>query len=109
MPQFIEIRGARVNNLKNIDVNIPLGKVIGICGVSGSGDSSLALGVLYSEGFRKYLSVLSAYLKRRIAQQKKRMLAHHYLVLNIVPENLLTVLPKLPLNNTLDGYMNLEV
>ncbi|MDR0968583.1 MAG: ATP-binding cassette domain-containing protein [Holosporaceae bacterium] len=71
MPQFIEIRGARVNNLKNIDVDIPLGKIVGICGVSGSGKSSLALGVLYSEGFRKYLSALSAYSKRRIAQPKK--------------------------------------
>jgi ABC-type sugar transport system ATPase subunit len=71
MPQFIEIRGARVNNLKNIDVDIPLGKIIGICGVSGSGKSSLALGVLYSEGFRKYLNALSAYSKRRISQPKK--------------------------------------
>ncbi|MDR2724124.1 MAG: hypothetical protein LBB25_02885 [Holosporaceae bacterium] len=71
MPQCIEIRGARVNNLKNIDVDIPLGKILGICGVSGSGKSSLALGVLYSEGFRKYLNALSAYSKRRIAQPKK--------------------------------------
>jgi excinuclease ABC subunit A len=71
MPQFIEIRGARVNNLKNIDVDIPLGKIVGICGVSGSGKSSLALGVLYSEGFRKYLNALSAYSKRRISQPKK--------------------------------------
>ncbi|MDR2766155.1 MAG: excinuclease ABC subunit UvrA [Holosporaceae bacterium] len=71
MPQFIEIRGARVNNLKNIDVDVPLGKVIGVAGVSGSGKSSLALGVLYSEGFRKYLSALSAYSKRRISQPKK--------------------------------------
>ncbi|MDR3179873.1 MAG: excinuclease ABC subunit UvrA [Holosporaceae bacterium] len=71
MPQFIEVRGARVNNLKNIDVDIPLGKVVGIAGVSGSGKSSLALGVLYSEGFRKYLGALSAYSKRRIAQPKK--------------------------------------
>ncbi|MDR2794537.1 MAG: excinuclease ABC subunit UvrA [Holosporaceae bacterium] len=71
MPQFIEIRGARVNNLKNINVDIPLGKIVGICGVSGSGKSSLALGVLYSEGFRKYLNALSAYTKRRISQPKK--------------------------------------
>lgn len=71
MPQFIEIRGARVNNLKNIDVDIPLGKLVAITGVSGSGKSSLALGVLYSEGFRKYLNALSAYSKRRIAQPKK--------------------------------------
>ncbi|MDR2681841.1 MAG: excinuclease ABC subunit UvrA [Holosporaceae bacterium] len=71
MLQFIEIRGARVNNLKNIDIDIPLGKIVGICGVSGSGKSSLALGVLYSEGFRKYLNALSAYSKRRISQPKK--------------------------------------
>ncbi|MDR3155749.1 MAG: hypothetical protein LBT90_01435 [Holosporaceae bacterium] len=71
MPQFIEIRGAKVNNLKNIDINIPLGKIVGICGVSGSGKSSLALGVLYSEGFRRYLNALSAYTKRRISQPKK--------------------------------------
>jgi len=71
MPQFIEIRGARVNNLKNIDIDIPLGKIVGICGVSGSGKSSLAFGVLYSEGFRRYLNALSAYSKRRISQPKK--------------------------------------
>ncbi|MDR2794677.1 MAG: ATP-binding cassette domain-containing protein [Holosporaceae bacterium] len=71
MPKFIEIRGARVNNLKNIDIDVPLGKIVGICGVSGSGKSSLALGVLYSEGFRKYLNALSAYSKRRISQPKK--------------------------------------
>ncbi|MDR1982880.1 MAG: hypothetical protein LBQ08_03745 [Holosporaceae bacterium] len=71
MPKFIEIRGAKVNNLKNIDADIPLGKIVGLCGVSGSGKSSLALGILYSEGFRKYLNALSAYSKRRIAQPKK--------------------------------------
>jgi excinuclease ABC subunit A len=71
MPQFVEIRGARVNNLKNIDIDIPLGKIVGICGVSGSGKSSLALGVLHAEGFRRYLSALSAYSRRRIAQPKK--------------------------------------
>ena len=59
MPKFIEVRGARVHNLKNIDVDIPLGKVVGVCGVSGSGKTSLALGVLYSEGFRRFLNALS--------------------------------------------------
>ena len=49
-PDRIEVRGARVHNLKNIDVDVPLGKVVGIAGVSGSGKSSLALGVLYAEG-----------------------------------------------------------
>ena len=53
------IRGARVHNLKNIDVDIPLGKIVGIAGVSGSGKSSLALGVLYAEGSRRYLDSLS--------------------------------------------------
>ena len=55
----IEVRGARVHNLKNIDVNVPLNKIVGIAGVSGSGKSSLALGVLYAEGSRRYLESLS--------------------------------------------------
>lgn len=71
MPEFIEVRGARVHNLKNINVDIPLGKVVGVCGVSGSGKTSLALGVLYSEGFRRFLNALSTYTRRRIAQPKK--------------------------------------
>lgn len=62
------IRGARVHNLKNIDVDIPLGKIVGIAGVSGSGKSSLALGVLYAEGSRRYLEALSAYTRRRMTQ-----------------------------------------
>lgn len=64
----IEIRGARVHNLKNIDVDIPLGEIVGIAGVSGSGKSSLALGVLYAEGSRRYLEALSTYTRRRISQ-----------------------------------------
>ena len=68
MPDHIEIRGARVHNLKNIDLNIPLGKLVGIAGVSGSGKSSLALGVLYAEGSRRYLEALSAYTRRRMTQ-----------------------------------------
>lgn len=71
MPDYIEVRGARVHNLKNIDVDIPLGKTVGICGVSGSGKTSLALGVLYSEGFRRFLNALSTYTRRRISQPKK--------------------------------------
>ena len=67
-PDHIEIRGARVHNLKNIDLDIPLGKLVGITGVSGSGKSSLALGVLYAEGSRRYLEALSAYTRRRIIQ-----------------------------------------
>ncbi len=62
------IRGAKVHNLKNIDVAIPLGKTVGIAGVSGSGKSSLALGVLYAEGSRRYLEALSAYTRRRMTQ-----------------------------------------
>ena len=50
IPQKIEVRGARVHNLKNIDVDVPLNRIVGIAGVSGSGKSSLALGVLYAEG-----------------------------------------------------------
>ena len=62
------IRGAKVHNLKNIDVDIPLGKIVGIAGVSGSGKSSLALGVLYAEGSRRYLEALSTYTRRRMTQ-----------------------------------------
>lgn len=67
----IEIRGARVHNLKGIDVDVPLGKIVGIAGVSGSGKSSLALGVLYAEGSRRYLEALSTYTRRRMTQAAK--------------------------------------
>ena len=70
-PQEIEIRGAKVHNLKNIDVNIPLNGIVGIAGVSGSGKSSLALGVLYAEGSRRYLEALSTYTRRRMTQAPK--------------------------------------
>ena len=65
------IRGAKVHNLKNIDVDIPLNKIVGISGVSGSGKSSLALGVLYAEGSRRYLEALSTYTRRRMTQASK--------------------------------------
>lgn len=68
MVQAIQVRGARVHNLKNIDVDIPLNKIVGIAGVSGSGKSSLALGVLYTEGSRRYLEALSTYTRRRLTQ-----------------------------------------
>ena len=70
-PQAIQVRGARVHNLKNIDVDIPLNRVVGIAGVSGSGKSSLALGVLYAEGSRRYLESLSTYTRRRMTQAAK--------------------------------------
>ena len=68
---MIIVRGAKVHNLKNIDVDIPLGKIVAISGVSGSGKSSLVLGVLYSEGSRRYLDALSTYTRRRISQVEK--------------------------------------
>ena len=67
-PDSIRIRKARVHNLKDLDVDVPLGKIVGIAGVSGSGKSSLALGVLYAEGSRRYLEALSAYTRRRLTQ-----------------------------------------
>lgn len=71
MIEKILVRGAKVHNLKNVDVDIPLNKIVGIVGVSGSGKSSLALGVLYAEGSRRYLEALSAYARRRMTQAAK--------------------------------------
>lgn len=73
-PTSIKVRGARVHNLKNVDVDIPLGGIVGIAGVSGSGKSSLALGVLYAEGSRRYLESLSTYTRRRMTQAAELML-----------------------------------
>ncbi len=70
-PNCIKIRGAKVHNLKNIDVDVPLHKIVGIAGVSGSGKSSLALGVLYAEGSRRYLDALSTYTRRRMTMAAK--------------------------------------
>ena len=70
-PRAIEVRGARVHNLKNINVDIPLHEITAIAGVSGSGKSSLALGVLYAEGSRRYLEALSTYTRRRMTQAAK--------------------------------------
>ena len=67
-PKAIQVRGARVHNLKHIDVDVPLNQIVGIAGVSGSGKSSLALGVLYAEGSRRYLEALSTYTRRRMTQ-----------------------------------------
>lgn len=70
-PSCIQVRGAKVHNLKNIDVDVPLNKIVGIAGVSGSGKSSLALGVLYAEGSRRYLESLSTYTRRRMTGASK--------------------------------------
>ena len=70
-PTHIQVRGGRVHNLKNIDVDIPLGRLVGVAGVSGSGKSSLALGILYAEGSRRYLESLSTYTRRRMTQAEK--------------------------------------
>ncbi len=70
-PEKIKIRGGRVHNLKNIDVDVPLNQIVGIAGVSGSGKSSLALGILYAEGSRRYLEALSTYTRRRMTQAEK--------------------------------------
>ena len=70
-PKWIHVRGARVHNLKHLDVDVPLHKVVGIAGVSGSGKSSLALGILYAEGSRRYLESLSTYTRRRMTQAEK--------------------------------------
>ena len=71
IPKVIQIRGAKVHNLKNINVDAPLNQIVGIAGVSGSGKSSLALGVLYAEGSRRYLESLSTYTRRRMTQASK--------------------------------------
>ena len=71
LPEQIEVRGAKVHNLKQVDVDIPLHRIVGIAGVSGSGKSSLALGVLYAEGSRRYLESLSTYTRRRMTQAGK--------------------------------------
>ena len=70
-PEAIRVRGARVHNLKNVDVDVPLHKIVGVAGLSGSGKSSLALGVLYAEGSRRYLEALSTYTRRRMTQAEK--------------------------------------
>ena len=71
VPDRIQVRGGRVHNLKNINVDIPLNQIVGIAGVSGSGKSSLALGILYAEGSRRYLESLSTYTRRRMSQAEK--------------------------------------
>ena len=71
LPRAIEIRGARVHNLRGIDLDVPLHRLVGIAGVSGSGKSSLALGILYAEGSRRYLEALSTYTRRRMTSGRR--------------------------------------
>ena len=71
MAEKIIVHGAKVHNLRNIDVEIPLNRIVAIAGLSGSGKSSLALGVLYAEGSRRYLESLSTYTRRRMTQAQK--------------------------------------
>ncbi len=71
LPRYIEVRGAKVHNLKNINVDVPLHEIVAIAGVSGSGKSSLALGALYAEGSRRYLESLSTYTRRRMTQAER--------------------------------------
>ena len=71
MNKYIEVKGAKVNNLKNIDVRIPQGKFVAITGVSGSGKSSLAFDTLYAEGQRRYVESLSAYARQFLGRMSK--------------------------------------
>src|SRR5699024_1388523 len=70
-PDHIRVRGAKVHNLRDVDVDIPLSSLVGIAGVSGSGKSSLALDVLYAEGSRRYIEALSTYTRRRMSQSPR--------------------------------------
>ncbi len=72
-PEQIQVIGGNVNNLKNISVNIPLHKFVAVSGLSGSGKSSLAMGILYAEGARRYLDALATYTRRRISQVGRQM------------------------------------
>ena len=71
MNKYIEVKGARVNNLKNIDVKIPQGDFVAITGVSGSGKSSLAFDTLYAEGQRRYVESMSAYARQFLGRMTK--------------------------------------
>ena len=83
-PREIQVRGARVHNLKNVTVSVPLNRIVGIAGVSGSGKSSLALGVLYAEGSRRYLEALSTYTRRRMTQAARADVDEVLYVLSLI-------------------------
>ena len=92
MPEQIKVRGARVHNLKNIDIDVPLNQIVAIAGVSGSGKSSLALGVLYAEGSRRYLDALSTYTRRRMTQATKAQVDEVlYVPATLVPDESLSI------------------
>jgi excinuclease ABC subunit A len=71
LPDAIGVRGARHNNLRDVDVEVPLWRTVAVVGVSGSGKTSLAIGTLYTEGMQRYLAGLSTYSRRRLAQAQR--------------------------------------
>ena len=71
LPTVIGVRGARHNNLQDIDVDVPLWRTVAVVGVSGSGKTSLAIGTLYAEGMHRFLEGLSTYSRRRLAQAQR--------------------------------------
>ena len=71
LPTVIAVRGARHNNLQDVDVDVPLWRTVAVVGVSGSGKTSLAIGTLYAEGMQRFLESLSTYSRRRLSQARR--------------------------------------